>query len=229
MIHLKNINKSYWIGKEEVPILHNINLSIEEGEYVSIMGPSGSGKSTIMNILGCLDTPTSGEYILDGNSVLSRKENELSKIRNEYIGFVFQNFNLLPRLTALDNVQLPLVYAKVNKKERKELAIDALAKVGLKDRINFKPTQLSGGQKQRVAIARALINKPKFILADEPTGALDTASSEQVMNLFTELNKEGVTIVLITHEEEIAQYAKRSIFLRDGAIIKDERRELHAR
>ncbi|GLY11309.1 ABC transporter ATP-binding protein [Pseudobacillus badius] len=229
MIHLKNINKSYWIGKEEVPILHNINLSIEEGEYVSIMGPSGSGKSTIMNILGCLDTPTSGEYILDGNSVLSRKENELSKIRNEYIGFVFQNFNLLPRLTALDNVQLPLVYAKVNKKERKELAIDALAKVGLKDRVNFKPTQLSGGQKQRVAIARALINKPKFILADEPTGALDTASSEQVMNLFTELNKEGVTIVLITHEEEIAQYAKRSIFLRDGAIIKDERRELHAR
>ncbi|KIL73107.1 ABC transporter ATP-binding protein [Bacillus badius] len=229
MIHLKNINKSYWIGKEEVPILHNINLSIEEGEYVSIMGPSGSGKSTIMNILGCLDTPTSGEYILDGNSVLSRKENELSKIRNEYIGFVFQNFNLLPRLTALDNVQLPLVYAKVNKKERKELAIDALTKVGLKDRVNFKPTQLSGGQKQRVAIARALINKPKFILADEPTGALDTASSEQVMNLFTELNKEGVTIVLITHEEEIAQYAKRSIFLRDGAIIKDERRELHAR
>lgn len=229
MIHLKNINKSYWIGKEEVPILHNINLSIEEGEYVSIMGPSGSGKSTIMNILGCLDTPTSGEYILDGSSVLSRKENELSKIRNEYIGFVFQNFNLLPRLTALDNVQLPLVYAKVNKKERKELAIDALTKVGLKDRVNFKPTQLSGGQKQRVAIARALINKPKFILADEPTGALDTASSEQVMNLFTELNKEGVTIVLITHEEEIAQYAKRSIFLRDGAIIKDERRELHAR
>ncbi|WP_203362893.1 ABC transporter ATP-binding protein [Bacillus sp. REN10] len=229
MIHLKNINKSYWIGKEEVPILHNINLSIEEGEYVSIMGPSGSGKSTIMNILGCLDTPTSGEYTLDGNSVLSRKENELSKIRNEYIGFVFQNFNLLPRLSALDNVQLPLVYAKVNKKDRRELAIEALTKVGLADRINFTPTQLSGGQKQRVAIARALINKPKFILADEPTGALDTVSSEQVMNLFTELNKEGVTVVLITHEEEIAQYAKRSIFLRDGAIIKDERREPHAR
>ncbi|WP_338751241.1 ABC transporter ATP-binding protein [Bacillus sp. FJAT-52991] len=229
MIHLKNINKSYWIGKEEVPILHNINLSIEEGEYVSIMGPSGSGKSTIMNILGCLDTPTSGEYTLDGNSVLSRKENDLSKIRNEYIGFVFQNFNLLPRLSALDNVQLPLVYAKVNKKERRELAIEALTKVGLADRVNFTPTQLSGGQKQRVAIARALINKPKFILADEPTGALDTASSEQVMNLFTDLNKEGVTVVLITHEEEIAQYANRSILLRDGAIIKDERREPHAR
>ncbi|PAQ16129.1 ABC transporter ATP-binding protein [Bacillus sp. FJAT-42315] len=229
MIHLKNINKSYWIGKEEVPILHDINLSIEEGEYVSIMGPSGSGKSTIMNILGCLDTPTSGEYTLDGNSVLSRKENELSKIRNEYIGFVFQNFNLLPRLSAVDNVQLPLVYAKVNKKERQELAIEALTKVGLADRVNFKPTQLSGGQKQRVAIARALINKPKFILADEPTGALDSVSSEQVMNLFTELNREGVTVVLITHEDEIAEFAHRKILLRDGAIIKDERREGYAR
>ncbi|OZI11798.1 macrolide ABC transporter ATP-binding protein [Bacillaceae bacterium SAS-127] len=229
MIHLKNINKSYWIGKEEVPILHDINLSIEEGEYVSIMGPSGSGKSTIMNILGCLDTPTSGEYILDGNSVLSRKENDLSKIRNEYIGFVFQNFNLLPRLSAADNVQLPLVYAKVNKKERRELAIEALTKVGLADRVDFKPTQLSGGQKQRVAIARALINKPKFILADEPTGALDSVSSEQVMNLFTELNREGVTVVLITHEDEIAEFAHRKILLRDGAVIKDERREGYAR
>ncbi|MGM7634375.1 ABC transporter ATP-binding protein [Bacillus sp. Hm123] len=229
MIHLKNINKSYWIGKEEVPILHDINLAIEEGEYVSIMGPSGSGKSTIMNILGCLDTPTSGEYTLDGDSVLSRKENDLSKIRNEYIGFVFQNFNLLPRLSAVDNVQLPLVYAKVNKKERQELAIEALTKVGLADRVNFKPTQLSGGQKQRVAIARALINKPKFILADEPTGALDSVSSEQVMNLFTELNREGVTVVLITHEDEIAEFAHRKILLRDGAIIKDERREGYAR
>lgn len=229
MIHLKNINKSYWIGKEEVPILHDINLSIEEGEYVSIMGPSGSGKSTIMNILGCLDTPSSGEYTLDGNSVLARKENELSKIRNEYIGFVFQNFNLLPRLSAVDNVQLPLVYAKVNKKERQELAIEALTKVGLADRVNFKPTQLSGGQKQRVAIARALINKPKFILADEPTGALDSVSSEQVMNLFTELNRDGVTVVLITHEDEIAEFAHRKILLRDGAIIKDERREGYAR
>ncbi|MDQ0214916.1 putative ABC transport system ATP-binding protein [Oikeobacillus pervagus] len=224
MIQLKNINKSYKQGKEEIPILHHINLSIEQGEYVSIMGPSGSGKSTLMNIIGCLDTPTSGEYTLEGKNMLAGKENELAAIRNQFIGFVFQSFNLLPRSTALENVELPLIYAKVEKKERRKRAIEALTKVGLADRLHFKPTQLSGGQKQRVAIARAIVNQPKFVLADEPTGALDSKSSEQVMDIFTKLNQEGVTVVLITHEQEIADFTNRKIFIRDGQIMEDERR-----
>ncbi|GIP63183.1 ABC transporter ATP-binding protein [Virgibacillus pantothenticus] len=228
MIQLKKISKSYKQGKEQVPVLHNIDLTIEQGEYVSIMGPSGSGKSTIMNIIGCLDIPTSGEYTLEGMDMLAGKNNELATIRNRFIGFVFQSFNLLPRLSALENVELPLIYAKVGKKERRERAIEALEKVGLGDRLYFKPTQLSGGQKQRVAIARAIVNNPKFVLADEPTGALDSKSGEQVMEIFTNLNKEGVTVVLVTHEQEIAVYTNRTIFLRDGRILKDERRAVHA-
>lgn len=228
MIQLKKISKSYKQGKEQVPVLHNIDLTIEQGEYVSIMGPSGSGKSTIMNIIGCLDTPTSGEYTLDGMDMLAGKNNVLATIRNRFIGFVFQSFNLLPRSTALENVELPLIYAKVDKKERKERAIEALEKVGLGDRLHFRPTQLSGGQKQRVAIARAVVNNPKFVLADEPTGALDSKSSEQVMEIFTKLNQEGVTVVLVTHEQEIAVYTNRTIFLRDGRILKDERRAVNA-
>jgi putative ABC transport system ATP-binding protein len=228
MIQLKKISKSYKQGKEQVPVLHNIDLTIEQGEYVSIMGPSGSGKSTIMNIIGCLDIPTSGEYTLEGMDMLAGKNNELATIRNRFIGFVFQSFNLLPRLSALENVELPLIYAKVGKKERRERAIEALEKVGLGDRLYFKPTQLSGGQKQRVAIARAIVNNPKFVLADEPTGALDSKSGEQVMEIFTNLNKEGVTVVLVTHEQEIAVYTNRTIFLRDGRILKDERRAVNA-
>lgn len=228
MIQLKKISKSYKQGKEQVPVLHNIDLTIGQGEYVSIMGPSGSGKSTIMNIIGCLDTPTSGEYTLDGIDMLAGKNNELATIRNRFIGFVFQSFNLLPRSTALENVELPLIYAKVEKKERKERAIEALEKVGLGDRLHFRPTQLSGGQKQRVAIARAIVNNPKFVLADEPTGALDSKSSEQVMEIFTKLNQEGVTVVLVTHEQEIAVHTNRTIFLRDGRILKDERRAVNA-
>ncbi|MGG4179494.1 ABC transporter ATP-binding protein [Virgibacillus pantothenticus] len=228
MIQLKKISKSYKQGKEQVPVLHNIDLTIEQGEYVSIMGPSGSGKSTIMNIIGCLDIPTSGEYTLEGMDMLAGKNNELAPIRNRFIGFVFQSFNLLPRLSALENVELPLIYAKVGKKERRERAMKALEKVGLGDRLYFKPTQLSGGQKQRVAIARAIVNNPKFVLADEPTGALDSKSGEQVMEIFTNLNKEGVTVVLVTHEQEIAVYTNRTIFLRDGRILKDERRAVHA-
>ncbi|WP_077303140.1 ABC transporter ATP-binding protein [Virgibacillus pantothenticus] len=228
MIQLKKISKSYKQGKEQVPVLHNIDLTIEQGDYVSIMGPSGSGKSTIMNIIGCLDTPTSGEYTLDGMDMLAGKNNELATIRNRFIGFVFQSFNLLPRLTALENVELPLIYAKVDKKERRDRAMEALEKVGLGDRLHFRPTQLSGGQKQRVAIARAIVNNPKFVLADEPTGALDSKSSDQVMEIFTKLNQEGVTVVLVTHEQEIAVYTNRTIFLRDGQILKDERRAVHA-
>ncbi|MFK2825518.1 ABC transporter ATP-binding protein [Bacillus sp. B190/17] len=227
MLQLKNLYKSYKQGKEEIPILHDIHLTIERGEYVSIMGPSGSGKSTLMNIIGCLDTPSSGEYTLDGMNMLSGKENRLAAIRNKYIGFVFQSFNLLPRSSALENVELPLIYAKVDKKERKERAIDALTKVGLEERLHFKPTELSGGQKQRVAIARAIVNHPKFVLADEPTGALDSKSSAQVMDIFTKLNEEGVTVVLITHEQEIAEYTNRTILLRDGRILQDERRMIH--
>lgn len=225
MLQLNNIYKSYYQEKIEVPILKDISLSIEAGEYMAIMGPSGSGKSTLMNIIGCLDKPTSGTYILDGMDLLAGSEKNLSKIRNQFIGFVFQNFNLLPRLSSVQNVELPLIYAGISKKERRERAVDALKRVGLEDRIDFKPTQLSGGQKQRVAIARAISNEPKFILADEPTGALDTKSGEQVMNIFTELNQSGVTIVLITHEKEIADYTNRIIYIRDGQIVDDGKGE----
>lgn len=218
VLELREIYKDYMQGKDAVPVLRNINLCVEEGEYLAVMGPSGSGKSTLMNIIGCLDRQTSGMFIFDDTDISSCKDKELSEIRNRKIGFVFQNFNLLPRQSALENVELPLLYAGVNKKERRERAAEALVKVGLEDRMNFRPTQLSGGQKQRVAIARAMVNSPRLLLADEPTGALDTKSGEQVMELFRELNDEGVTIVMITHEREIADHAKRMMFIRDGEL-----------
>ncbi|WP_147535291.1 ABC transporter ATP-binding protein [Bacillus marasmi] len=223
MISLRHIHKTYKQGTLEVPVLHEINTNIESGEFVSIMGPSGSGKSTLMNIIGCLDRPTSGEYILDAVNVLEADEAHLALIRNKYIGFVFQHFHLLPRLSAVENVELPLVYGGIKKSERRARALEALTKVGLADRVDHLPNQLSGGQKQRVAIARSIANDPTFILADEPTGALDTKSGEQVMNIFTQLNKEGTTIVMVTHEEEVAAYSKRRIVLRDGRIIEDRR------
>ncbi|MBQ9837613.1 MAG: ABC transporter ATP-binding protein [Oscillospiraceae bacterium] len=218
MIEMQHLDKSYWADKTEVPVLHDICLCVEEGEYVSIMGPSGSGKSTLMNIIGCLDVPSAGSYLLGGESVGEKSDKELSKLRNSTIGFVFQNFNLLPRETALENVALPLLYGGVGRRERTERARQALEDVGLGDRLTFFPTQLSGGQKQRVAIARAMVGKPKLLLADEPTGALDTASGKQIMELFRELNKQGVTIVMITHEPEIAAYADRTLYIRDGQL-----------
>ena len=222
MVTLKNITKNYMQGKIPVPVLKSINLEIAEGEYVAIMGPSGSGKTTLMNVIGCLDLPSSGVYELAGRDIQTRKENELAAIRNQLIGFVFQQFNLLPKETALSNVQLPLVYAGVPRGKREELARYALEKVGLGDRLKFRPNQLSGGQQQRVAIARALVNRPKVLLADEPTGALDSMAGFQVMRLFEELNAEGVTIIMITHEREIAECAKRIVLLRDGKIVSEE-------
>ena len=221
ILDMRSIYKDYMQGKEAVPVLKNIDFQVDENEYVAIMGPSGSGKSTLMNIIGCLDKQTSGTFIFDGKDISQCKDKELSDIRNSKIGFVFQNFNLLPRQSALENVELPLLYAGVKKKERREMARQALIKVGLEDRLEFKPTQLSGGQKQRVAIARAIVNKPRLLLADEPTGALDTKSGEQIMELFEGLNSEGVTIVMITHEREIADYAKRIMLIRDGEISPD--------
>ncbi|WP_257146101.1 ABC transporter ATP-binding protein, partial [Bacillus thuringiensis] len=217
------IAKTYYQGKLAVPILHGISLTIQSGEFVSIMGPSGSGKSTLMNIIGCLDRPTEGEYMLNDVNILTADESKLALIRNEYIGFVFQHFNLLPRLSAVENVELPLVYGGVKKAERRKRALEALGKVGLADRVHHLPNELSGGQKQRVAIARAIANNPTFIMADEPTGALDTKSGEQVMNIFTKLNAEGTTIVMVTHEEEVAAYSSRRIVLRDGEITEDRR------
>ena len=218
MIDMQHLDKSYWADKTEVPVLHDICLTVEEGEYVSIMGPSGSGKSTLMNIIGCLDVPSAGTYSLNGEVISEKSDKEMSKLRNSTIGFVFQNFNLLPRETALENVALPLLYGGVGRKERTQRAREELEKVGLGDRLTFFPTQLSGGQKQRVAIARAMVGKPKLLLADEPTGALDTASGKQIMELFRQLNKEGVTIVMITHEPEIAAYADRILYIRDGML-----------
>lgn len=226
MIKLTDIVKSYKLGKEEVPILKNINLTIEKGEFVAIMGPSGSGKSTLMNILGCLDKPTSGEYSLETVNMLSGKDSFLAEIRNRSIGFVFQTFHLMPRLTAQQNVEMPLIYSGVKKKLRREKAKDVLEKVGLAERISFKPSSLSGGQKQRVAIARALVNEPSFILADEPTGALDTKTSAQILDLFTTLNNEGITIVMITHDKEVAEKADRTIYIRDGELFTEEKGEL---
>lgn len=222
MIKLEAIVKTYTIGKQKVEVLRGIDLTIRKGEFVAIMGPSGSGKSTLMNIIGCLDQPTSGTYILNGEDVSNYDEKALAKVRNRSIGFVFQQFHLLPRLNAWRNVELPMIYAGKRKQERYEKALEALEKVGLADRVNHMPNELSGGQKQRVAIARAIVNAPQIILADEPTGALDTKTSAQVMNLFTMLNQEGVTIVLVTHEPEIAAYADRIIRLRDGQIIDEE-------
>ena len=222
VFELKSIYKDYMQGKEAVPVLKDITMSVDDGEYVAIMGPSGSGKSTLMNIIGCLDKQTKGFFIFDNTDIMGCSDKELSEIRNNKIGFVFQNFNLLPRQSALENVELPLLYAGVSKKERKERAIEALKRVGLEDRMDFKPTQLSGGQKQRVAIARAIVNKPRLLLADEPTGALDTKSGDQVMELFKELNDEGVTVVMITHEPDIAKCAKRVMYIRDGQLHDGE-------
>jgi putative ABC transport system ATP-binding protein len=222
LISIQNLTKSYALGNTDIPVLHGINLEIEKNEYVAIMGPSGSGKSTLMNIFGLLDNPTTGEYLFNGINVNELDDDSLSGMRNKEIGFIFQNFNLLPRINALQNVELPLVYAGATASERKERALTALDRVGLTDRINHKPTELSGGQKQRVAIARALVTNPGILLADEPTGALDTKTGVDIMRLFDELHKEGNTIILITHEQEIAEYANRIIHIRDGIIHSDE-------
>jgi putative ABC transport system ATP-binding protein len=218
LISLSGIQKRYELGEQIVYALRDINLEIIRGEYVALMGPSGSGKSTLMNIIGCLDTPTAGTYILNGKEVSSMSDGELSHIRNMEIGFVFQTFNLLSRLTAIDNVALPLVYAGVSKKERTERAKAALNDVGLGDRMSHKPNELSGGQRQRVAVARSLINNPSILLADEPTGNLDTNTSKEIMALFDEIHAKGNTIILVTHEEDIARYAKRMVRVRDGVI-----------
>lgn len=224
MMKLSEITKVYGTGTLEVPVLHGIDLMIEDGEFVAIMGPSGSGKSTLMNIIGFLDRPTSGMFELNGDEVGLVKEKKLAKLRNEHVGFVFQQFFLLPRLNALKNVESPLIYAGVSKRERNERAREMLEKVGLVDRMKHLPSQLSGGQKQRVAIARALVNHPSIILADEPTGALDSETSKQIMELLVKLNEEGRTVIIVTHEEEVAAYTKRVITLRDGKITDDRRR-----
>ena len=222
LIDLRHIFKTYDEGgKMPVPVLEDVSLQVEEGEYLAIMGPSGSGKSTLMNIIGCLDLPTEGEFFLGGENVLTMNENAVADLRNRMIGFVFQNFNLLPRETALENVALPLLYAGVPRRERLSRAREVLGAVGLEDRVSFLPTQLSGGQKQRVAIARAMINHPRVLLADEPTGALDTASGRQVMELFEQLNAEGITVVMITHAPEIAERARRVIRILDGKIAAE--------
>ncbi len=221
LIEIKDLNKDYIMGELHVPALMGINLKIQKNEYVAIMGPSGSGKSTLMNILGCLDTPTSGNYLFNEHDVSQLDDDALSAMRNKEIGFIFQNFNLLPKLTALQNVELPLVYAGVHKHDRHDRAKQALHKVGLTERMEHKPTELSGGQRQRVAIARALVSKPGILLADEPTGALDSKTGDEIMELFEDLHKEGNTIILITHEQEIADYAHRTIYIKDGRIHSD--------
>ncbi|WP_336078447.1 ABC transporter ATP-binding protein [Paenibacillus sp. 203] len=222
VIEIKELKKLYEVGGQEIQALRGVDLSISEGEFVAIMGPSGSGKSTMMNVIGCLDHPDTGKYYLDGYSILDARENELSEIRNQKLGFVFQKFYLLPRTTALANVELPMMYAGIPAKERRERAVEALRSVGLAERMYNKPNELSGGQQQRVSIARALVNNPVILLADEPTGALDTKTSVEIMELFQGLNEQGKTIVLVTHELEIAEYAKRLISFRDGNIERDE-------
>jgi len=224
VIDIKGITRNFQLGQETVKVLKGIDLIIEKGEYVAFMGPSGSGKSTLMNLLGCLDTPTSGSYILNGADVSTMTDDQLAEIRNKEIGFVFQTFNLLPRTTALDNVALPMIYAGKSKTERNERAAEVLKNVGLADRMDHKPNQLSGGQRQRVAVGRALVNKPSIILADEPTGNLDSKTSVEIMNLFDEIHAAGNTVILVTHEEDIAEHAHRVIRLRDGVIEKDERK-----
>lgn len=224
VIEIKGIRRNFQLGQEVVKVLKGIDLEIEQGEYVAFMGPSGSGKSTLMNLLGCLDTPTSGSYILNGKDVSQMSDDELAEIRNKEIGFVFQTFNLLPRTTALDNVALPMIYAGKSKEDRNKRAAEVLKNVGLADRMDHKPNQLSGGQRQRVAVGRALVNHPSIILADEPTGNLDSKTSVEIMNLFDEIHAAGNTVILVTHEEDIAEHAHRIIRLRDGIIEKDERK-----
>ncbi|MUP44190.1 ABC transporter ATP-binding protein [Gramella sp. BOM4] len=224
VIEISKITRDFPLGQEVVKVLKGIDLEIERGEYVAFMGPSGSGKSTLMNLLGCLDTPTSGSYILNGKDVSQMTDDELAEIRNKEIGFVFQTFNLLPRTTALDNVALPMVYAGASKSERVERAKEVLTSVGLGDRMDHKPNQLSGGQRQRVAVGRALVNKPSIILADEPTGNLDSKTSVEIMNLFDEIHANGNTVILVTHEEDIAMHAHRVIRLKDGRVESDERK-----
>ena len=224
IIHLEQIEKSYYMGKQALPVLKGISLDILKNEYVALMGPSGSGKSTLMNIIGCLDSPTAGTYILNGLDVSKMPDDDLADVRNKEIGFVFQQFNLLPRLTAAENVALPLVYSGITRKTRVEMAMAVLEKVGLTDRSHHKPNELSGGQCQRVAIARALVNNPSLILADEPTGNLDSKTSIEIMDIFGAIQSAGNTVVLVTHEEDIANYAHRVVRLRDGVIETDKRR-----
>ncbi|WP_338357918.1 ABC transporter ATP-binding protein [Yeosuana marina] len=221
VIKIRNIIRDFKLGQETVHVLKGIDLDIERGEYVAIMGPSGSGKSTLMNLIGCLDTPTAGTYVLNGKDVSKMSDDELADIRNTEIGFVFQTFNLLPRTTALDNVALPMVYAGVSKSERNKRATEVLKDVGLSDRMDHKPNQLSGGQRQRVAVGRALVNKPSIILADEPTGNLDSKTSLEILNLFDDIHKAGNTVIMVTHEEDVAEHAERIIRLIDGMISSD--------
>jgi putative ABC transport system ATP-binding protein len=223
LIKITNLKRDFVLGSEIIYVLKGIDLEINKGEYVALMGPSGSGKSTLMNLLGCLDTPTSGSYILNGKDVSQMDDDELADIRNTEIGFVFQTFNLMPRTTALDNVALPMVYAGYSKTDRNIRATEVLKQVGLDDRMDHKPNELSGGQRQRVAVARALVNKPSIILADEPTGNLDSKTSEEIMNLFNEIHANGNTVIVVTHEEDIAAHAHRIIRLRDGLVEKDEK------
>ncbi|WP_406603606.1 ABC transporter ATP-binding protein [Niabella agricola] len=222
IIHIADLRKSYFMGPQELQVLKGVSLNINKNEYVALMGPSGSGKSTLMNILGCLDTPTSGSYVLNGKDVSKMEDNALAEVRNKEIGFVFQQFNLLPRLTALENVALPLIYAGIRKTERNEKAMQMLELVNLTDRFNHKPNELSGGQCQRVAIARALVNDPSLILADEPTGNLDTKTSYEIMDIFNRIHHNGNTVILVTHEEDIANHAHRIVRLRDGVIESDQ-------
>lgn len=225
MIQIEGLSKTYYMGDTQVHALAGVSLNVRANEFVAIMGSSGSGKSTLLNLLGCLDTPTQGSYVLNNQEVSGMDDDQLADIRNREIGFVFQTFNLLPRATALENVALPLIYARISRTEREERARAILEQVGLKERLHHRPSELSGGQRQRVAVARALINKPAIILADEPTGNLDSKTSNEIMDLFVDLHEKGHTLVMVTHEEDIADYAERTVRMRDGLIITDERKQ----